>query len=118
MAGIPWEASIDHVDGAMLYDSYTITVLLQLEALGLVERGQSGPLVESGATGRGGRFPVNTHGGCLSHAGPGICHLVEAVAQLRGEATNQIPGAEYLIVNGDGGILSANVTLVLSNRED
>lgn len=74
------------IDVAMLYDCFTITVVIELEDLGFCKKGEGGPFVESGAITLGGRLPVNTHGGLLSHGHPGrpggIFHIVEAVRQL------------------------------------
>lgn len=114
MAGIERRNILSYVDVAALYDSYTVTVLLELEGLGICAPGGSGEFIASGELGIDGQLPTNTHGGCLSHGGPGICHIVEAIRQLRDESPNQIPGARTALVTGEGGILSANCTLVLS----
>ncbi len=103
---------------AMLYDCFTITVLIELEDLGFCAKGEGGSFVENGAIRLGGRLPVNTHGGLLSHGHPGrpggIFHIVEAVRQLRGECgERQIPDARLGLVHGNGGILSTHCTLVL-----
>ncbi len=72
---------------AEIYDSYSIQLLLSLESLGFCEKGEGGPLVESGAISLKGSLPVNTHGGHLSHSCIyGATHVVEAVHQLRGES--------------------------------
>jgi acetyl-CoA acetyltransferase len=80
----------DDLDLAMIYDSFTITVAVQLEDLGIVGRGEAGAFVREGNMDLGGKLPLNTHGGLLSCAHPGACggmtHFVEAVRQLRGEA--------------------------------
>lgn len=106
------------VDVAELYDSFTITVLLALEALGFCGRGEAGSFVEGGRIAPGGTFPLNTSGGGLSYCHPGLFGLflvVEAVRQLRGEAGDrQVPGAEVALVNGTGGVLSSNATCVLT----
>jgi acetyl-CoA acetyltransferase len=106
------------VDVAMLYDCFTITVIIELEDLGFCAKGEGGPFVRSGAIGLGGALPVNTHGGLLSHGHPGrpggIFHIVEAVRQLRGECgERQVGEARIALVHGNGGILSTHSTLLL-----
>jgi acetyl-CoA acetyltransferase len=107
------------VDVAEIYDSFTITLLIELESMGFFPRGEAGPAAAAGALALGGRLPTNTHGGLLSfgHSGAagGLTHVVEGVRQLRGEcADRQVPHAELAFVHGDGGILSAHCSLVLA----
>ncbi|HWS74733.1 MAG TPA: thiolase family protein [Quisquiliibacterium sp.] len=106
------------IDVAQIYDSFTITLLVELESIGFFARGEAGPAAQAGELGLGGRLPCNTHGGLLSYghsgAAGGMFHVVEGVRQLRGEAqARQVPGAELAFVHGDGGILSAHCSLVL-----
>ena len=107
----------DDVDIAQVYDSFTITVLLELEALGFCARGEAGSFVEKGRIAPGGDFPLNTSGGGLSYCHPGIFGLllvVEAVRQLRGECGDrQVPGARTALCHGTGGILSTHATVIL-----
>ena len=116
MAGI----SHDAIDVVEAYDSFTITVLLTLEALGFCQRGEGGQFVSAQRTAPGGAFPMNTNGGGLSYAHPGmygIFLLSEAVRQLRGEAgARQVIGAETALVHGTGGTLSSGATCILSGR--
>jgi acetyl-CoA acetyltransferase len=106
------------IDVALIYDSFTITLLVELESIGFFERGEAGAAALAGELGLQGRLPCNTHGGLLSfgHSGAagGMFHAVEAVQQLRAEAADrQVAGAELAFVHGDGGILSAHCSLVL-----
>jgi acetyl-CoA acetyltransferase len=105
------------VDVAELYDSFTITVLLTLEALGFCGRGEAGPFVSGQRTAPGGDFPMNTNGGGLSYCHPGmygIFTLIEATRQLRGECgPRQVPGARVALANGTGGVLSSAATVLL-----
>lgn len=109
------------IDVAEIYDSFTITLLVELESIGFFGRGEAGPAALAGALGLGGTLPCNTHGGLLSYghsgAAGGMFHAVEAVRQLRGEAgPRQVQDAELAFVHGDGGILSAHCSLVLGKR--
>src|SRR5690606_20772795 len=104
------------VDVAEIYDSFTITLLVELESIGFFERGEAGPACLAGALKLGGKLPCNTHGGLMSYAhsgaAGGMFHVVEAVRQLRREAENrQVEDCEVAFVHGDGGILSAHCSI-------
>lgn len=102
------------VDVACLYDSFTITVLLTLENLGLCGRGEAGPAAERGDLAVGGPLPVNPNGGMLSYRTGGISHVIEGVEQLRGTAKGlQVESARHAVVHGIGGAMSSHCTLVL-----
>ena len=106
------------IDVAEIYDSFTITLLAELESIGFFGRGEAGPAILSGALDLDGKLPCNTHGGLLSYAhsgaAGGMFHVVEAVRQLRGEAAGrQVANAKLGFVHGDGGILSVHFSLVL-----
>lgn len=105
------------VDVIQVYDSFTITVLLSLEALGFCEPGQAPTFVASADARPGGRQPLNTSGGGLSYCHPGqygVLLLVEAVRQLRGEAGDrQVADASIALAHGTGGILSTHATVLL-----
>ncbi len=105
------------IDVAQLYDSFTITPVLTLEALGFCGRGEALEFIAGGRIRPGGELPTNTSGGGLSYCHPGqfgVLLLVEAVRQLRGEAGDrQVPGARYAVAHGTGGILSTHATVVL-----
>lgn len=113
MAGLT-PAEMDVVE---IYDSFTITVLLTLEALGFCGRGESGAFVSGQRTAPGGPFPMNTNGGGLSYCHPGmygIFLLIEATRQLRGECgPRQIADARTALAHGTGGVLSASSTIIL-----
>jgi acetyl-CoA acetyltransferase len=106
------------IDVCEIYDAFTPMVLLSLEALGFCAKGEGGPFVEDGRLRLGGALPTNTDGGGLSHCHPGMRAmflLVEAVRQLRGEATGrQVPDARLACVNGTGGWWSSAATAILA----
>jgi acetyl-CoA C-acetyltransferase len=100
------------IDIAMIYDSFSITVLALLEDLGFCPKGEGGRWVEGGKL----RFDrpdgpaLNTDGGGLSSNHPGmrgIFLLIEAARQLRGESTSQVAGARLAVAHGNGGMLGS-----------
>lgn len=105
------------IDVVEVYDSFTITTALTLEALGFCGRGEILDFITGGRIRPGGELPVNTSGGGLSYCHPGqygVLLLVEAVRQLRGEAgERQVAGARTAVAHGTGGILSTHATVVL-----
>lgn len=111
---------------ASVYDSFTITVIVQLEDLGFCEKGQGGPFVSDGGLISGvGRLPVNTDGGglCNNHPGNrgGMTKVLEAVRQLRGEAhpAVQVPGCDLAVAHGTGGWLASrhgSATVILERE--
>jgi acetyl-CoA acetyltransferase len=114
-------AGIGHndIDVVEVYDSFTITALMTLEALGFCKCGEGGDFVSGGRIAPGGAFPLNTNGGGLSYAHPGmygIFLIIEAVRQLRGEVEpeRQVPDTRIALVHGTGGTLSSGATLILA----
>jgi acetyl-CoA C-acetyltransferase len=99
---------------ASIYDSFTITVLMQLEDLGFCQKGHGGRFVADGNLISGvGKLPFNTDGGGLCNNHPanrgGITKVIEAVRQLRGEAHPkvQVPHCDLAIAHGTGGLLGS-----------
>ncbi|MFJ8136017.1 lipid-transfer protein [Streptomyces sp. NPDC096013] len=108
---------IEDVDVVELHDCFSINELLTYEALGMCAPGESGKLVESGATTYGGRWVVNPSGGLISKGHPlgatGIAQVAELVWQLRGTAgERQVPGAEVGLAHNIGLGGAAVVTLL------
>jgi len=111
---------------ASIYDSFTITVLMQLEDLGFCEKGQGGKFVADGNLISGvGRLPFNTDGGGLCNNHPtnrgGITKVIEAVRQLRGEAHPkvQVANCDLAIAHGTGGSLGTrhgSATVILERE--
>ena len=101
------------IDIAMIYDSFSITVLTLLEDLGFCPKGEGGRWIEGGRL----RFDrpadgpaLNTDGGGLSSNHPGmrgIFLLLEATRQLRGESTSQVKDAKLAVAHGNGGMLGS-----------
>jgi acetyl-CoA acetyltransferase len=105
------------VDVVELYDAFTINTILAVEDLGFCAKGEGGRFVAGGGIAPGGRLPVNTNGGGLSCVHPGqygLFTITEAVRQLRGQAgERQVKDAQVALCNGNGGVLSSQVTALL-----
>ncbi|MFH8463314.1 lipid-transfer protein [Streptomyces sp. NPDC017991] len=108
---------IEDVDVVELHDCFSINELLTYEALGMCGPGESGKLVESGATTYGGRWVVNPSGGLISKGHPlgatGIAQVAELTWQLRGEAqARQVADARVGLAHNIGLGGAAVVTLL------
>ncbi|MFI8928094.1 thiolase C-terminal domain-containing protein [Streptomyces sp. NPDC053474] len=107
----------DDLDVIELHDCFSINELLTYEAIGLCAEGESGKLVESGATTYGGRWVVNPSGGLISKGHPlgatGVAQVAELAWQVRGEAgERQVPGARVGLAHNIGLGGAAVVTLL------
>ena len=108
---------------ASIYDSFTITVLIQIEDLGFCAKGEGGKFVADGNLIAGsGRLPFNTDGGGLCNNHPanrgGMTKVIEAVRQLRGEAhpAVQVKDCGLALAQGTGGQLGTrhgSATLIM-----
>lgn len=105
------------IDLVSVYDCYTITVVVTLEDAGFCDKGRGGPFVEEHDLTYRGDLPLNTHGGQLSFGQPGLAggmsHVTEAVRQLQGRAGDRQVKCELAFVNGNGGIMSEQASLVV-----
>ena len=111
---------------ASIYDSFTITVLMQLEDLGFCAKGAGGRFVADGNLIAGvGRLPINTDGGGLCNNHPanrgGMTKIIEAVRQLRGEAhpAVQVKDCALALAQGIGGLLGSHhgsATLIIERE--
>ncbi|MEM3637722.1 MAG: thiolase family protein [Conexivisphaerales archaeon] len=114
---------LSRVDCFELYDSFTITVMLQMEDIGLVEKGRSGKFVDATDISPSGDSPMNTGGGSLNTGQPAFMSggviLMEALDQLNGVAEgHQVKDARVVYLNGIGGWSRSNsVTLVLGEKK-
>ncbi len=111
---------------ASIYDSFTITVLVQIEDLGFCAKGAGGRFVSDGNLISGvGKLPFNTDGGGLCNNHPanrgGMTKVIEAVRQLRGEAhpAVQVKNCDLALAHGTGGLLGTrhgSATLILERE--
>ena len=111
---------------ASIYDSFTITVLVQIEDLGFCKKGEGGRFVADGNLISGvGKLPFNTDGGGLCNNHPanrgGMTKVIEAVRQLRGEAHPkvQVKNCGLALAQGTGGQLGTrhgSATLIMERE--
>lgn len=86
------EAGVKPTDmsGLMIYDNFTPVVLFALEGFGYCAPGTAWRSIQDGRLRLGGKWPTNTSGGHLSESYmQGWALNVEAVRQLRGQATGR-----------------------------
>jgi len=109
----------EDLDVVECQDTDAARELLGYEELRLCERGGSAALLESGATERGGRLPVNPSGGLLAKGEPlgasALGQVVELTQQLRGTAgPRQVDGARVALAHTVG--RGANAAVVVLAR--
>ena len=103
-----------------IHDSSSVAALIEVEELGLVERGKATRLFESEDSRRGGSTPINPDGGLKARGHPmgatGVYQLAESHLQLteRAEGT-QVKGAERALILSAGG-LASNVVVHIVER--
>lgn len=77
------------LDVACIHDAFSILEWLEMEELGLADRGEAWTLTRDGVTDRDGEVPVNPGGGLKARGHPlgatGVSQVVELFWQLRGD---------------------------------
>jgi acetyl-CoA acetyltransferase len=82
----------------MIYENFSPVVFYQLESYGFCGPGEAKDFIAEGNIGLGGSLPVNTNGGLLGEGYiHGVNNILEGVRQLRGDAANQVEGAELVL---------------------
>jgi acetyl-CoA acetyltransferase len=107
----------EDLDVVECQDTDAARELLSYEELGLCAPGGSADLLDEGATGLGGRLPVNPSGGLLSKGEPlgasALGQVVELVQQLRGDAgARQVEGARVALSHTVGRGANAGVVVL------
>jgi acetyl-CoA C-acetyltransferase len=113
--------TIGDIDFAEAHDCFTISEIMVMEAMGIVEPGQGGPATFDGLTALDGKFPINPSGGLKSKGHPvgatGVAQICEAVTQLRGQAgARQIRNAKTAITQNMGGSGGSCVVHILEGK--
>lgn len=102
----------DDIQTAIIYDHFTPFVLPQLEEFGFARRGEAKEFIRAGHHARGGKLPINTHGGQLGEAYiHGMNGVAEAVRQVRGSAVNQVDNVENVLVTAGTGVPTSGLIL-------
>jgi acetyl-CoA acetyltransferase len=105
------------VDMAQIYDCFSSSVLINMEGLGLAERGGAIEMIRGGATLRDGRLPVNTNGGLLSEGYlHGMNNLAEAVLQLQGRGAVQTAKRPETCVVTSGAMMDGSALVLATAR--
>jgi len=105
-----------------IYDSFTITVMCELEESGFCKKGEAGDWVNEHDLTFKGDHPCNTHGGQLSYGqastAGGCAQVTEGVRQIRRDAgEHQVPGpTDVVYVTGSGGSFSQQGALILGSE--
>lgn len=100
------------VQTAVIYDHFTPFVLLQLEEFGFAKRGEAKDFIRAGHHARGGKLPLNPHGGQLGEAYiHGMNGVAEGVRQVRGSAVNQVANVEHVLVTAGTGVPTSGLIL-------
>ena len=109
------------IDLVSVYDCFTITVMITLEDAGFCPKGESGPFCWETDMTYKGKLPVNTHGGQLSFGqavlAGGMSHITEGALQIMGRGEErQVAKHDLAYVNGNGGILSEQCSLIFGTE--
>ena len=104
--------SAEDIQTAVIYDHFTPFVLPQLEEFGFVKRGEAKEFIRAGHHARGGKLPINTHGGQLGEAYiHGMNGIAEGVRQVRGSAVNQVADVHNVLVTAGTGVPTSGLIL-------
>jgi acetyl-CoA C-acetyltransferase len=108
---------VQQLDFAEIHDCFTISEIIEYEALGLCAEGRGGPYAADGRSDIGGDVVVNPRGGLLGCGHPlgatGVAQAVEVYQQFVRSvpAARQVPDPEWALVHNLSG--SANVHSVM-----
>ena len=104
--------SAEDIQTAVIYDHFTPFVLPQLEEFGFVKRGEAKDFIRAGEHARGGKLPINTHGGQLGEAYiHGMNGIAEGVRQVRGSSVNQVADVHNVVVTAGTGVPTSGLIL-------
>ncbi len=109
------------LDLAEVHDCFTISEIVEYEALGLCERGAGGRFVRNGGGEIGSRLAVNTRGGLLGCGHPlgatGVAQAVEVFRQFSHALPErrQVPDPQWALVHNLSGSANVHSVMVYQN---
>ncbi len=112
--------TVDDIDIAELHDCFTISEIMEYEALGWCEKGKGGKFIEDGQSYIGGKIAVNPRGGLLGCGHPlgatAILQAIDIMQQFRGEVPSGrcVPNADVAIAHNLSGPANVHSILVYS----
>lgn len=100
----------EDVDVLELYDNFSWEIVRYFEAYRYCGIGEGADFALSGVIEPGGKFPIVTDGGTMSHSHTGVSQIlqrpIQAVRQLRGTSSvNQVEGAEVALAAWPYGVV-------------
>lgn len=108
---------IKDIDVFELFSRYPILVIMQLEELGICQRGTAGKFIFEGHASPMGKVPICTNGGIQqgdTGFGMAMTPIIEAVRQLRGEARGrQVNNAGVALVTSFGNQMMDSHVIIL-----
>ena len=111
------------VDVCELHDAFSILELLNMEDIGLVEKGQAIKAVKEGTTEVTGSIPVNPSGGLKARGHPtggtGVAQIRDIVLQLRDQAPKelQVQNPKIGLTHNIGGFGNNMVVAIFANEK-
>jgi acetyl-CoA C-acetyltransferase len=110
------------IDVCELHDAFSILELVNMEDVGLVERGKAVLAIKDELTEVSGNMPINTTGGIKARGHPtgatGVAQIRDIAMQLRGEAPKglQVKDPNIGLTHNIGGFGNNMVVAIFSNR--
>ena len=113
--------TVEELDVAEVHDCFTISEIVEYEALGLAPRGQGASFLRDGGGEVGSRLAVNTRGGLLGCGHPlgatGIAQAVEVHRQFSGvlPPQRQVKDPAWALVHNLSGSANVHSVMVYEN---
>ena len=116
------KVGIHDIDFAEIHDCFSISEIVEYEALGLCPRGEGGKFALEGRSDLGGEIVVNPRGGLLGCGHPlgatGIGQAVEVFQQFAQDvpSVRQVPNPEWALVHNLSGSANVHSIMVYQGR--